>query len=772
MKKNRFQFLQNRILLSILLPVLGAGLIISALSVFYLTPPLVSFIQNRTDAELKLASNSGFTICENHLNYLLDLRLEDYTEMNVALKNEAIKEIKEISKQFHKINMLIIEDNLTVLGSSLDLKKNEKPALPKLSKGKSEITTQEFRHTPVRMSYQYFPFWNWHVVSLISEKDYMSPILLAKKIVYLGTFGVLILIMFTLFLAFNFFVNLPLKRVIRATEGVAEGKFSKVDIGRKDEIGQLVLSFNSMIENLNEKNAEVTNLIGELKKSDERQKTILNFIQTGIAVIDAETHTIVDANIAAIEMIGAPKEKIIGHVCHKYICPAEKGKCPITDLGQKVDNSERTLLKANGEEVPILKTVVPIVLSGKEYLLDSFVDLTEKKKLEAQLQRAQKMEAIGTLAGGVAHDLNNVLSGIVSYPELLLLDIPEDSPLKKPILTIQESGQKAAAIVQDLLTLARRGIVVTEVTNLNQIVDSYLKSLECKKLKEFHPGTKIESDLETHLLNIIGSPVHLSKTVMNLFSNAAEAMPNGGNIFISTQSKYIDKPIRGYDDVKEGDYVILTVSDSGIGISSGDLERIFEPFYTKKVMGKSGTGLGMAVVWGTVKDHKGYIDVHSNEGKGTTFTLYFPVTRKEITGKEKALPMEEYMGKGESILIVDDVKEQREIASRILTKLGYSVTSVSSGEKAVEWMKDNSADLLVLDMIMDPGIDGLETYKRILELHPGQKAIIASGFSETDRVKKAQRLGAGKYIKKPYTLEKIGLAIKEELEKFITINRL
>ena len=771
MKKGRLQFLQNRILLSILLPVLGAGLIISALSVSYLTPPLVSFIQDRTDAELKLASNSGLTICENHLNYLLDLRLEDDTEMNAALKNEAIKEIKEISKQLHKINMLIIEDNLTVLGSSLDLK-NEKPAFPKFSKGKSEITSQEFKHTPVRMNYQYFPFWNWHVVSFISEKDYMSPILLVKKIVYLGTFGVLVLIMFTLFLAFNFFVNLPLKKIIRATEGVAEGKFSKVDIGRKDEIGQLVLSFNSMIENLNEKNAEVTNLIRALKKSDERQKTIMDSVQTGIVTIDAETHTIVDVNPAAIKMIGDPKEKIIGHVCHKYICPAEKGKCPITDLGQKVDVSERLLLKANGEKIPILKNVVPIVLSGKEYLLDSFVDLTEKKKLEAQLQRAQKMEAIGTLAGGVAHDLNNVLSAQVSYPDLILMDLPEGSPLRKPILTIQESGQRAAAIVQDLLTLARRGIVATEVTNLNQIVDSYLKSPEYKKLKEFHPGTKIESDLETHLLNIMGSPVHLLKTVMNLVNNAAEAMPDGGNIFISTQSKYIDKPIRGYDDVKEGDYIILTVSDSGIGIPSGDLERIFEPFYTKKVMGRSGTGLGMAVVWGTVKDHKGYIDVQSTEGKGTTFTLYFPVIRKEIIGKENALPIEEYMGKGESILIVDDVKEQREIASRILTKLGYSVTSVSSGEKAVDYIKDNSADLLMLDMIMDPGIDGLETYKRILELHPGQKAIIASGFSETDRVKKAQRLGAGKYIKKPYTLEKIGLAIKEELEKFITINRL
>ncbi len=210
---------------------------------------------------------------------------------------------------------------------------------------------------------------------------------------------------------------------------------------------------------------------------------------------------------------------------------------------------------------------------------------------------------------------------------------------------------------------------------------------------------------------------------------------------------------------------MLTVSDSGIGISADDMQRIFEPFYTKKVMGKSGTGLGTAVVWRTVKDHREYIDVQSQEGKGTTFTLYFPVTMKVLMGEEEALPPKNYMGNGESILVIDDVEEQREIASGILRKLGYSVESVSSGEEAIEYVKENQVDILVLDMIMDPGIDGLETYKRILEVRPGQKVIIASGFSETERVRESQNLGAGKYIKKPYTLEKIGTAVREEFDR-------
>jgi signal transduction histidine kinase/CheY-like chemotaxis protein len=365
----------------------------------------------------------------------------------------------------------------------------------------------------------------------------------------------------------------------------------------------------------------------------------------------------------------------------------------------------------------------------------------ELVKYERQLQRAQKMEAIGTLAGGVAHDLNNILSGLVSYPELLLMDLPEDSPLRKPVQTIKKSGEKAAAIVQDLLTLARRGVAATEVVNLNDVISEYLKCPEFEKLQFHHPEIQVETNLRASLRSILASPVHLSKTIMNLVSNAAEATPSKGKIVISTANQYVDAPIEGYDDVEEGDYITLTVSDCGTGISTDEMERIFEPFYTKKVMGRSGTGIGMAVVWGTVKDHNGYIDVQSIEGKGTTFTIYFPITRETPGKDEHCLTFDDYKGEGEFILVVDDVKEQRNIAAEMLRKLGYSVKSVSSGNEAVAYLKDNSADLLVLDMIMDPGIDGLETYKRVVQLHPEQKAVIASGFSESENVKEAQKLG-------------------------------
>jgi CheY-like chemotaxis protein len=200
-----------------------------------------------------------------------------------------------------------------------------------------------------------------------------------------------------------------------------------------------------------------------------------------------------------------------------------------------------------------------------------------------------------------------------------------------------------------------------------------------------------------------------------------------------------------------------------VGISAEDMKRIFEPFYTKKVMGRSGTGLGMAVVWGTVKDHQGHINIQSTEGEGTTFTLYFPATRNELKISDPQKPIEVFTGRGESILVIDDVNEQREIATKMLNRLSYSVKSVSSGEEAVAYMKNNTVDLLLLDMIMDPGINGFETYSRIVNLHPEQKAIIASGYAESTDVRKAQKLGARVYLKKPYTLEKLGEAVRNEL---------
>ncbi len=389
----------------------------------------------------------------------------------------------------------------------------------------------------------------------------------------------------------------------------------------------------------------------------------------------------------------------------------------------------------------------------------------EKKELEARLARSQKMEALGLLAGGVAHDLNNVLSGIVSYPDMMLIRLPADSDLRKPLGLIRDSGQKAAAIVQDLLTLARRGVTSMEIVNFNDLVEQYLQTPEFLKLQSYHPLVSFRVDKQDRLPNIKASAVHMKKTLMNLVSNAAEALPEGGQVHISTRNRHLDIPLKGYADVNAGEYVVLGVEDNGSGIQEEDLARIFEPFFTKKKMGRSGTGLGLAVVWGTVHDHNGYIHVSSTPGRGTRIELYLPATSAEMMHREEEIPPKSFQGNGERILVVDDLPSQREITREMLTLLGYHVDTVASGEEAIDFLKDHPVDLAILDMIMHPGIDGLETYARLRTLRPEQKTLIVSGYSETERVREAQMLGAGAYVKKPFDIQTIGQAIRRELDK-------
>ena len=232
----------------------------------------------------------------------------------------------------------------------------------------------------------------------------------------------------------------------------------------------------------------------------------------------------------------------------------------------------------------------------------------------------------------MAHDMNNILPSLISYPELILMDLPPDSPLKKPILAIKQSGEKAAALAQDLLTLARRGIPTAMPVDINRVITEYLDSAEFERLKAKESRVQVEASLDKDLAKVAGSPIQLYKAVMNLVMNAVEALPEGGRVLIATENRRLTKGLRGFEDVGTGDYAVVIVSDNGIGIASEDLEKIFEPFFTKKKMGRSGSGLGMAVVWGAVKDHKGYIDVRTAVGEGTTFTIFLPALRASNSG--------------------------------------------------------------------------------------------------------------------------------------------
>jgi CheY-like chemotaxis protein len=371
------------------------------------------------------------------------------------------------------------------------------------------------------------------------------------------------------------------------------------------------------------------------------------------------------------------------------------------------------------------------------------------------------MEAIGTLAAGVAHDLNNILSGILGYPDLLLTQVQEDDPMYGPLSAIRRSGRKAAAIVQDMLTMARHFVAVKEPLDLSVVVRNVLDSPECHAICDSNRPIPIETRFGTDCHPVLGSAVHLEKMVINLISNAAESMEEGGSIILGLTQEQLTETRKGYHPVKPGNYVKLTVTDQGMGISQEDLEHIFEPFFTKKKLGRSGTGLGMTVVWDTVNHHDGYIDIDSKQNQGTTISVYLPKADRDVP-KAKAegdIFKEDLTGQGQSILVVDDVADQREIATAIFQKLGYTVDAVPSGESALAYLNEQPVDLLLLDMIMEPGMDGLDTFKHALSIHPGQKAVIASGFTKNDRVQSALELGAS-FIHKPYRLEEIARAVK------------
>lgn len=574
------------------------------------------------------------------------------------------------------------------------------------------------------------------------------------------------------------------------TIGANVHEFHKPAMATKENIETLEKKYTENIRNENQKNLE---LRSQALKNTIRSLTfytaLMIIIVIIIAIWMASTLTRRITNLTEgvrrfqkrdiTHRIHVKSNDEMGQLSKAFNEMADSINNYIIDIeaaGKKAENSNRLLR----EEILEREKTQAELTRHEENLKELVAERTEKleaeiaerkqadlinKELELKLRRSEKMEAIGMLAGGIAHDLNNILTGVVSYPELLLLNMEQTNPLYNKIQVIQRSGEKAATIVQDLLTLGRRGVIISETVNLNTIVNNYLISPEHSKLLMFHPAVTVEKDLDRELLNISGSPIHLSKTIMNLISNAAESMDEGGKVVIKTENKYLDLPIQGYDNVVVGNYAVLTVTDNGTGLSSEDKERIFEPFYTKKKMGRSGTGLGMAVVWGTITDHNAYIDMDSTKGVGTCFSLYFPVIEETMSEAPEPVLHEIYYGKGESILIIDDVVLQRDTASEILSKLGYSVKAVASGEDAVEYLKTNSADLLLLDMIMEPGMDGLDTYTEILKIHPNQKAIIASGFSETDRIKKAKEAGAGAYIRKPYSIEKISAAVHEELNK-------
>ena len=505
-----------------------------------------------------------------------------------------------------------------------------------------------------------------------------------------------------------------------------------------------------------------------LSASEERFKILADASWEGIIVHD---HGILlEANQQFLNLFGYQKEEVIGTNILEKIFPPQAFIAVRTRISNgEMGFHESIGLKKDGTTFPVETNSNCMEYHGRKVRVCAIRDISsrvkaeqEKIKLLEKLATANKIETLGLMAGSIAHDLNNILSGVVTYPEIILMQMDQSDKHRQSIEFIRDAGKRAAAVVSDILTLARGTTAQKKICDLNTIIKNHLASLEQQGITSQFQGVKIETQLAEDLLNISCSEIHISKAVMNLLNNALEAIEKDGTIVLATSNRFLETPLNEYEHINAGEYVVLTISDNGPGIPAHSLNKIFEPFYSKKAMGRSGTGLGLAIVWSTVHDHNGYVNVRSNN-TGTVFELFFPATRQQEDEKPTAISMNAYKGHGETILIVDDQENQRIIACNLLKELSYQTCAVASGEEAVTYLRQNKADLVLLDMIMEPGMNGRETYEQILKTNPAQKAIIVSGFSEDEEVKKIHELGIILFIKKPYTIAQIGIAIKQTL---------
>lgn len=513
---------------------------------------------------------------------------------------------------------------------------------------------------------------------------------------------------------------------------------------------------------------EYKRLAKQLNESEKRFYQLARTTSEGIIIYSAGSLLL--SNEQLCQMFGYEEKELLG--CNFFDLLLDKDSIKAITFQQYpgiIEPFEAIGIRRDKSRFPVELRIKQIEYFDRDAQIATIRDLTAQKQaeekqsaLQQKLADARRLESLGLMAGYVAHDLNNILTGIITYPELLLMELPHDFTHRKEIEMISKAGQRAAAVVDDLLTVARGSSSKKEASSLNALVNIFIDSLECQELCRRYPESTISIQLTGKTNNILCSSIHIYKLLVNLIHNAMEAVQGKGEILITTANKFISTQIKGYELIEPGKYITLQIKDNASGIHPDDQSHIFEPFYSNKVMGRSGTGLGLAVVRNTVHDHGGFIDLESSE-HGTLFTFYFPICQQ----KQKSEPLihsEKIETKPEGlILIIDDQESHREITSRFLTSLGYNVDAVGNGDEAIELIRNNPVAIILLDLIMSRGASGCEIYKQILQHQPELKAIVISGSSNETDLEQARQLGIKQFIKKPYSLHELSEALKHEM---------
>jgi len=544
------------------------------------------------------------------------------------------------------------------------------------------------------------------------------------------------------------FVIMPVMDLHRSVSRYKEGSLpDAVPVHASDEIGELAQEFNNMSRAIRERNEK-------LVESEERIKSIFERVEHAIFGLDSEGN-IIEANTKFTKMFGTVK-----NICNLLTSEKKAQECLSNSISNKVVHAEERVMDTYGNELVVLLSMYPEIDSnGNVEGYDGYIiDITEKKRMEERLIRSQKMEAVGTLVGGMAHEFNNLLTAILGYSEIMQSMVKEGDEYYKPVNIIYQAANRGAEFGRKILTITRKEKIETKPANINDVITNSIDLLQRTLPKDIEIIVKLNKDIP--LINADSSQIQ--QVIVNLAINARDAMPDGGKLFIETATiSDCDDVPGGVHDVRRG-FIKISVADTGTGIDMETQSKIFDPFFTTKDVGK-GTGLGLYIVHSIVTNHGGYINLYSEPLRGTQFNIYLPVT--SATETETAGDEEDLKGSG-TLLVIDDESDVRELCKDLLTTLGYTVLLADSGSAGINIYRarKDEISLVILDMIM-PKMGGREVFQNLRTIDPEARILLCSGFGQNGfaGIEELLRKGAVQFVQKPFSRHEIGLALKKAL---------
>ena len=498
-----------------------------------------------------------------------------------------------------------------------------------------------------------------------------------------------------------------------------------------------------------------------LRESEEKFRVLFDLSPHAIALTEIKTGKFIDVNDKFYQLTKYTKDELIGRTTTQlgFYSEDDRNKFinELTNAG-KVDGLEMDFKVKDGSIINARMFAIPIQIGMQVFLLTEFYDITSQKRLEAQLQQAQKMESVGTLAGGVAHDFNNLLMAIQGRTSIVLMSKDSSHPDFDHLKGIEGHIKSAADLTRQLLGFARGGKYEVWPTDLNELIEKQNRMFGRTK-KEININGKYEENI--WFVEIDRGQIE--QVLLNLYVNAWQAMPEGGDLYLATENVTLDKSYVKPFSIEHGRYVKISVTDTGVGMDKATQKKIFDPFFTTKEMGR-GTGLGLASSYGIIKNHGGFINVYSEKGHGTTFNIYLPSSEKEVSEDKK--PSGDLLKGSETVLFVDDEDMIIEVAEVLLKELGYKVLIARGGKEAVEIYEKNKdlVDIVILDMIM-PNMSGSVTYDRLKEIDPDIKVLLSSGYSINGQATEIMDRGCNGFIQKPFKLKELSQKLREVLDK-------